>query len=105
MGCFLIKGSKIAVNKVKEERQTKVTETVETLMAWKKNIQCIATIAPVKKNCKNCFLEIFIFLRVIKNQAKSVAVAIKTLYQTMGTASIEITLPSTPVKPQINTVR
>ena len=105
MGCFFIRGSSIAVNKVKEERQTKVTETVETFMAWKKNIQCIATIAPVKKNCRNCFLEMDIFFLVIKNHAKSVEVAINTLYQTKGTASIEITFPRMPVKPQTSTVK
>jgi hypothetical protein len=46
----------MAVKRVNEERHTSVTDTVETLMAWKNSIQCIATILPVKKNCKNCFL-------------------------------------------------
>jgi hypothetical protein len=33
MHCFFIRGSKIAVKRVKEERHTSVTDTVETLMA------------------------------------------------------------------------
>ena len=33
MRCFFIRGSKIAVKRVKEERHTRATETVDTLIA------------------------------------------------------------------------
>ncbi|MNU06150.1 hypothetical protein D3C72_2512380 [compost metagenome] len=59
MRCFLISGSIIAVKRVMEDRQTRVTDTVETLMAWKKRIQCRATMLPIKKKDKNCFFETF----------------------------------------------
>ena len=49
---LLNNGSKIAVNKVIDERHTNVTETVEDLMAWKNKIQCPPTSAPVKKSRK-----------------------------------------------------
>ena len=37
--CLFKRGSKMAVNKVKEERQTRVTDTVEDLIECKKSIQ------------------------------------------------------------------
>ena len=46
-------GSKMAVNSVSAERQTKATETVAILMDKKKSTQCPATMAPVKNNFKN----------------------------------------------------
>ena len=42
------KGSKIAVNSVKEDRQTIATEIVASFMDPKNKTQCNATIAPVK---------------------------------------------------------
>ena len=52
---LLIKGSNIAVNKVMDERHTKVTGTVDNLMDAKNNIQCPPTKAPVKSSCKSTF--------------------------------------------------
>src|SRR5690606_31145562 len=45
-----IRGSRIAVKRVSEERQTRPTEMVELLMDWKNNIQCPPTKAPVKNS-------------------------------------------------------
>jgi hypothetical protein len=53
MRFLLIMGSKIAVNKVMEERQTRVTGTVDNLMDAKNNIQWPPTSAPVNINLMN----------------------------------------------------
>ena len=50
-------GSKMAVNSVSAERQTKATDTVAILMDKKKSTQCPATMAPVKNNFKNVFFD------------------------------------------------
>jgi hypothetical protein len=52
MRFLLISGSKIAVNKVMDERQTRLTETVDNLIERKNNIQCPPTRAPVNINFK-----------------------------------------------------
>ena len=60
MRCFFRTGSKIAVNNVRDERLTNATDTVDDLIDWKKNIQCKATIAPVKNSFKNVSFETLI---------------------------------------------
>ena len=50
---LLISGSNIAVNKVMDERHTRLTETVDNLMERKNKIQCPPTNAPVKISLKN----------------------------------------------------
>jgi hypothetical protein len=49
---LLINGSKMAVNKVMDERQTRLTETVDNFMERKNNIQWPPTNAPVNINFK-----------------------------------------------------
>lgn len=55
------------MNKVNDERQTRVTETVEDFIDWKNKIQCSPTIAPVKNNFKkttrDTFNEVFVNLK------------------------------------------
>ena len=48
--CFFINGSKMAMKSVTDDKQIRLTETLATLIEWKKNIQCRATMLPVKKN-------------------------------------------------------
>ena len=50
---LLISGSKTAVNKVMDERHTRLTETVDNLIERKNKIQCPPTKAPVKISLKN----------------------------------------------------
>src|SRR5580698_5828014 len=66
--CFLLMiGSKIAVNKVMDERHTRLTATVDSLMEAKNNIQCAPTKAPLKTN----------FTRVARLTLKLVLLAAK----------------------------
>ena len=98
-------GSNIAVNNVKEERQTIVTDTLEALIAPKKSIQCKPTIAPVKKSLVNVILSIFKSTFVHFRYKNNVIEAMNTRYQTNWISFIEIKAPSIPVKPHINTVK
>ena len=102
---LLISGSKNAVNKVMEDRQTNATGTVENLIAEKKNIQCPPTIAPVNSSWKKVFWVTLKAVLLMVKYKKSDMAAIKTLYQTNCTAAIDISWPNIPVKPQINTVK
>ena len=84
---------------------TNAIETLDTLMALKKVIQCNAIMIPVNKNFNNDFLSIeklFFFTRKYTN-IKITANNIR--YQTRGIASILISAPSIAVNPQINTIR
>lgn len=103
--CLLNIGSRIAVNNVSEERQTRVTETVEDFIDWKNRIQCRPTIAPVKNNFRNTIPETFNGILAILKYAKSVINAMKTRYHTSCVAGMEINAPNMPVKPQTKTVR
>lgn len=102
---LFISGSKIAVNKVMDERQTKVTGTVDNLIEAKNNIQCPPTSAPVKISWKKLFQPrlspVLLTLKYKNNDAE----AMSTRYQTRLTADIEMSAPSIPVKPQIKTVK
>src|SRR5215469_5251777 len=49
---LLMSGSKMAVNKVMDERHTSVTATVDNLMDAKNKIQCAPTRAPFNTNFK-----------------------------------------------------
>ena len=52
---LLISGSKIAVNKVMDERHTRLTDTVDNLIERKNNIQWPPTKAPVQMSLKKVF--------------------------------------------------
>jgi hypothetical protein len=84
---------------------TRATETVDTLIAVKKKIQCKAIRIPVKKNLAIAIqstLNDFLFTRkyrTIKTIAKDI------LYQTKGMASRLINAPRIAVKPQVKTIR
>src|SRR5579863_2514635 len=102
---LLISGSKIAVNKVIDERQTRLTETVDNLMERKNNIQWPPTSAPVVTSLKKVFrLTRKAVLLKLKYRNKETE-AISTRYQTNGTAEMVISLPRIPVKPQMKTVK
>ena len=84
---------------------TKATETLDTLMALKKKIQCKAIITPVTKNLKiplaSTLNDFFFKIKysTIKITAKDI------LYQTNGTASKLIKAPKIAVNPQIKTIK
>ena len=105
MRFLLISGSKNAVNKVIDDKQTSATGTVENLIDEKKNIQCPPTIAPVNSNWKKVFWVTLKAVLLTVKYINSDTAAIKTLYQTNCTAAIDISWPSMPVKPHINTVK
>jgi hypothetical protein len=99
------RGSNNEVKNAPVERQAKVTEILETLIALKKVSQCNVIINPAKINPTKIFngtLNGILFIQ-IKNKMKTEAIDI--LYQTNGTAAREIRAPSTAVKPQIKTMR
>jgi hypothetical protein len=98
-------GSKIAVNKVMDERQTNVTATVESLMAAKKSTQWAPTMAPVatifSSDFRSTLKSVLLNLKY-KNNDKE---AIKTLNHTNCTAEMVIKAPKIPVNPHTKTVR
>ena len=102
--CFLIRGSRIAVKSVNEERQTKATETVAVFIDSKNNIQCNPTIAPVKNSFKNTILLSFISILSSLKYKNRLMKAIRTLYHTKCDEETDISLPNTPVKPHTKTV-
>ena len=99
------KGSINEVNNAPVLIITNAIETLETLIALKKKIQCSAIIIPERKNFNNVFLsnrnDFFLMTKykAIKIDANSI------LYQTKGIASIEINAPKMAVNPQMNTIR
>ena len=105
IGFLLISGSNTAVNKVSDDRHTSVTDTVDTLIAWKNNIQWPPTIAPVKKSLKKVLRLTLICCLLNLKYRNNVQKAISTRYQTKFTAVMVISLPNMPVKPHINTVK
>ena len=102
---LFISGSNIAVNKVMDERQTKVTGTVDNFMEAKNNIQCPPTKAPVnislKKLGQSSFNAVLLNLKYRNKDTD----AMSTRYQTRLTADTEISAPSMPVNPQMKTVK
>ena len=102
---LLIMGSKIAVNKVMDDKHTSVTGTVDNLMDAKNNIQCPPTNKPVKNSCKKVLLltlNAVLFTLKYRNRDTK---AIKTRYHTSCTAAIDMSAPNMPVNPHINTVK
>ncbi len=98
-------GSKKAENKEEVDRHITATETVDTLIDSKKNIQCKPTIIPIpisdiksfREMLKSCFLK-------YKNNAKTIN-AINILYQTRCRVFIDvISFPRIPVKPNTITI-
>ena len=95
----------MAVKSVIDDRQTSVTETVESFIAAKKSIQWPPTSAPVAANLSS-LLPLILYEVLLKLKYKnSEAAAIATLYQTNCTAAMEINSPKILVNPHINTVK
>lgn len=105
MRLLLVKGSRIDVNSVMDDRQTSVTDTVDILIEWKNRIQCRPKIAPVKKSLRKALIVTLKLVFVATSQAKSDTDAIRTRYHTNCVAGIVMSAPNMPVKPQINTVK
>lgn len=103
--CFLMIGSRIAVKRVKEDRHTSVTDTVDTFMDSKKRTQWRPTNPPVTTYWRNWFRVIFIDLLLTTKYTNKETEAINTRYQTRWSADTWINTPNIPVKPQIRTVR
>jgi hypothetical protein len=98
-------GSIMDAKKAPVDKQAKVMDTLDTLMALKKVNQCRAITNPATKNFKITFLgnfsEVLVYLlyKKIKKTAKSMR------YHTNGNASSEISLPKIAVNPQIKTIQ
>ena len=84
---------------------TKATETLDTLMALKKVIQCKAMIIPESKNLIKAILSTLNPLRVAKKNRAMITDANDMRYHTVGTTSIEISFPKIAVNPQIKTIK
>ena len=76
------KGSKIAVNRVSDDKHTIATETVDALIEPKNKSQCKPTIAPVKNNLKKVCLDTLIDVPLHLKYINRETAAIKTRYQT-----------------------
>ena len=98
-------GSNNDVKKAPVDKQAKVTEILDSLMALKKVSQCKAMIKPAKRSPIMVFVGSFngIFLNAINKTIKPVANVIR--YHTNGNASSDIKAPKTAVNPQINTIK
>ena len=84
---------------------TNATETLDTLIALKKVIQCNAIMIPESKNFSIAFLSILnFFFRMIKYIAINIE-ANNILYHTNGIASIEMSFPKIAVNPQMKTMK
>jgi len=105
MRFLLISGSKIAVKSVIDDKQTKVTDTVETLIAAKNNTQCPPTKAPVRHNFSALYRSVLMLFLLNLKYKNSETAAIKTRYHTNCTAAMVINLPRILVNPQIKTVK
>ncbi len=84
---------------------TRATETLETLIALKKKIQCNAIMIPVKINLNKAFASIDTFLFFMIKYPNIKMDANDILNQTNGMASIEIKAPKIAVKPHIKTIK
>src|SRR6267378_1699229 len=93
------------VKRVPDEKQARATETLETLMASKKKIQCRAMSIPTLKNCHQVFCDIFKSVRLIFNSIKIPAVAISILYHASDIAGREMSFPKIPVNPRMKTMK
>ena len=105
MDLALNKGSRMAVNKVREERHTIPTDTVEALIEPKNRIQCNPTIPPVAKILKKLFLETLKFVFLTLKYINKDRLASSTLYHTKCTSPMEISAPRIAVNPHIITVK
>ena len=101
----LNKGSRTAVNKVREERHIIPTDTVEVLIEPKNRIQCNPTIPPVAKILKKLCLETLKFFLPILKYINKDKLASNTLYHTKWTSPMEINAPRIAVNPHIITVK
>ncbi len=97
-------GSKMAVNRVKDDKQTIVIETFEAFIAPKKSIQCRPNNKPVANSLsvdfKSALSDIFLKTQNKPNDTP----AINTLYQTNWYWLILINAPKMAVNPQTKTV-
>ena len=98
-------GSINDVKKAPIDRQAKVTDTLETLIALKNVNQCNMIINPANRKANNVFLGTCngIFFTLIYTKINSTARSIR--HQTNGKASNEIKAPIMAVKPQMNTIK
>ena len=91
--------------KAPNDKIERVIDTLDNLMALKKNTQWSEIITPQKNSFKTNDLEIFGFL--FKKGAKIIKHidAINILYHTNSIESTEIKDPSIAVKPKIKTIK
>ena len=92
------------MKKAPVDKQAKVTDTFETLIALKKVSQCKAMIIPNVIKRKRIFGETLksTFFQIINIKTKPTAISMR--YQTKGNASSEINAPKMAVKPHIKTM-
>ena len=98
-------GSKIEVKKAPVDKQAKVMEILETLMALKKVIQCKAIIKPETSKETISLLDNLKLVFLYKMYPKINKTANDIRHQTNGKASNEISLPKMAVNPQMNTIK
>tara|TARA_B100000768_G_C11282887_1_gene379764 strand:- start:5498 stop:5797 length:300 start_codon:yes stop_codon:yes gene_type:complete len=98
-------GSKKDVIKAPNDKIDNVIDTLDTLIALKKKIQCNEIIKPQNNNFNKMFLEIFNFFlkKGAKNNKKTEAINI--LCQTNLRESTEIKEPKIAVKPKTKTMK
>ena len=93
------------VKKAPSERTLKVIETLETLIALKKVIQCKEINAPEISNLNKSLFDTLIFLLKIKANTIKKRKAINILYHTRDKESIEINEPNIAVNPKMKTIK
>ena len=98
-------GSKKDVKKAPKESMDKVTETFETFIALKKNIQWIEIKKPQKNNFIKSENEILISFFKITIKVNNANEAVSILYHTSWKELIEINDPKIAVNPKTNTMK
>lgn len=94
-----------AVNSAAVLKQARVTETVLTLIASKKAIQCAAVMAPVSNNSAIVRALATMGMRANFIKMKIATSAINILHQTSGSLGTVMSLPMIPVKPKMSTIK
>ncbi len=91
--------------KAPRENIAKVMETLETLMALKKNIQWTAMSTPTRVSSTIAFIGSANDLFLTKKKTSKNKVASPIRYQTNEASLTEINSPKTAVNPQIKTIK
>jgi hypothetical protein len=91
--------------KAPNDKIESVIDTLDTLIALKKNTQCNEIITPQKNSFKTKDLEIFNFLFKKGAKISKHIDPINILYHTNWIESIEIKDPNIAVKPKIKTIK